>query len=361
MPLTKTKTLMVRGRPAIGVGISPYIISEIGTNHNQSLETARELVRQTAIAGCDCAKFQIYEPNEIVSENVHSSVYGLDEKYGDVSARDIFEYHLKTPKEWFPELLDFCHELGLDCCITIHGEHGLQWARNLSVDLIKLASMDHTNIPFMESLVDSIDVPIIASFGMAVLDDIDEAVAILRNHSAGFALFHCVAIYPPKIDEMHIRNIAFLRERYGLQVGFSDHTSDTVTCIAAVAQGATVFEKHLTLDCAQDGPDHKFALEPKEMTTFVGNIQNTYKALGQDGFNEPSKQELINRKLYLKSIILKRDLPAGHRITRKDIYLARPGTGLQPKYLNEVLSGKLLVRDVYAEQPLLKEDLALTE
>lgn len=348
--------IMVRGRPAIGAGLPPYVISEIGTNHNQSLELARSLVRATAEAGCDCAKFQIYEPDEIVSARVRAADYGLDGIYGDISARQMFERHLKTPKEWFPELRDLCHELGLDCCVTIHGQGGLRWVRNLGVDMIKVASMDHTNLPFLRSLVGAFDVPILASFGMAALSDIDAAVSILRDHRPGFVPFHCVAVYPPNPDEVRLNTIPFLRQRYGIEVGFSDHTVDVVTCTAAVALGAVLFEKHFTLDRRQEGPDHPFALEPEDMAAFVKNIRLASRSIGREGFSEPAERERANRTSYLKSIIVSRDLPAGHSLTRADLYLARPGTGLRPDLLETVL-GRRLVRPVLAETPLFAADL----
>ena len=355
-PSFEQAPIHVRGRAAIGRGLAPYVISEIGTNHDRDLEKARELVRQTAAAGCDCAKFQIYEADEIVSAGVRSGAYGLDAQYGDISAQSMFADFLKTPKEWFPELRDLCHELGMDCCVTIHGEHGLRWAQGVGVDIIKLASMDHTNLPFMRSLVGAVDAPILASFGMAALEDMEAAIAILREHPAGFVPFHCVAVYPPNPDEVHLHNIPFMREHFGMEVGFSDHTVDVVTCVAAVGLGAVLFEKHFTLDRTADGPDHPFALEPADMAAFVTNIKEAHRALGPVGFTEASSRERANRAPYLKSVIVRRALPAGHVLTEADVYLARPGTGLRPDRVSAVV-GRPLLRDVSAEVPLVDGDV----
>src|SRR5436190_8601950 len=128
-----TRTLDVRGRPAIGPALPAYVIAEIGTNHNQSLDTAKAMLDGLARSGCDCAKFQIYEPDEIVSARVRASEYGFDALYGDISAQEMFERHLKTPKAWFPELKTFCHGLGMDCAATIHGPNGLQWALDVGL------------------------------------------------------------------------------------------------------------------------------------------------------------------------------------------------------------------------------------
>ena len=129
----------------------PYLVAEIGTNHNQDFRNARDLVQAVADAGFDCAKFQTYEADEIVSGNVTARDYGLDKYYGNVSAQEMFSRYLKTPKEWFPELRDLCRGLGLDCATTIHGAHGLNWARTMDFDLIKIASMDHNNLPFLKA------------------------------------------------------------------------------------------------------------------------------------------------------------------------------------------------------------------
>jgi len=352
----KNSTIYIRGSAAIGSGCSPYVISEIGTNHNRNLDTARELIRQAAEARYNCVKFQIYEPEEIVSPQVRIGDYGLEPLYGNVSAQEVFEHNLKTPKTWFPQLRNMCHDLDLDCMVTIHGEDGLLWAIEMGVDAVKLASMDHTNLPLMELMVGAIDVPILVSFGMATLAEIDVAIEILRNHPAGIAIFYCVAAYPARPSEVFLGNIPFLRQRYGLEVGFSDHTVDVVTCMAAVGLGASLFEKHLTLDRAQDGPDHHFALEPIDMATYVSNIRNTFAGLHDNQFKEPSDRELNNRSLYLKSIIVRNNLLAGHKLTKDDVYLARPGTGLNPGQLKKVI-GQVLVRNVIADSPLQIEDV----
>jgi sialic acid synthase SpsE len=195
---SKIRELLVRGRPAIGPGHDAYIIAEIGTNHNRSLETAKAMLRAVAEAGCDCAKFQVYEPDEIVSGRVRASDYGLDSLYGDISAQQMFEQYLKTPKEWFPELRDLCHTLGMDFAATIHGLHGLNWAREVGLDIVKIASMDHTNLPFLRSLVNMLHVPILVSLGMAGLKDVDAVVTTLTKHEIGVGLFHCCAVYPPE-------------------------------------------------------------------------------------------------------------------------------------------------------------------
>ncbi len=353
-----SEPLRVGGRPAIGPDEPAYVIAEIGTNHNRSIDTAREMLRGVAAAGCDCAKFQIYEPDEIVSAKVRAAEYGLDRVYGDISARTMFEEHLKTPKQWFPELRDLCRELGLDFAATIHGPDGLAWAQRIGLDVVKIASMDHTNLPFLRSLVNVVQAPILISFGMAREADVAAAVQALEGHRPGVGLFHCSAVYPPKPEEIRLANIGYLRGRFQVPVGFSDHTVDTEAALAARAGGAMFFEKHVTLDHTHPGPDHPFAMEMEPLKKYMSKLKAA--PLGDpsasDAFLDPSERELKNRISYVKSLISRRDLAAGELLKADDIYLARPGTGISPGDLEKAL-GRPLLRPVSAETPLQWADL----
>jgi sialic acid synthase SpsE len=330
-------TINLRGKPRIGYGCSEYLIAEIGTNHNQDFQIARDLVKTVAEVGFDCAKFQIYESDEIVSGNVRASDYGLEQYYGDISAAEMFDKYLKTPKEWFPELRDLCHQCGIDCATTIHGSQGLDWSREMNFDLIKIASMDHNNLPFLRSLVNTIDAPILVSFGMAALADIDAAVATLSRHYPGLGIFHCVSLYPPRPEELRLSNIPFLRHRFPVPVGFSDHSDDVITSLAALTLGSCLFEKHVTLNKKSHGPDHPFALEPNQMRSYVNGLRILANSLNSGQFEVPTSKESANRTSYLKSIIAARDLPVGHKLENGDLTLVRPGTGIPPKEMDAVI------------------------
>ena len=353
-----TSALIVRGRPAIGSGHGSYVIAEIGTNHNGSLETARRMLHELAATGCDCAKFQIYEPDEIVSARVRASDYGFDELYGDISAQEMFERYLKTPKTWFPELRDLCHTLGMDFSATIHGPDGLRWASEVGLDIVKIASMDHTNLPFLRSLVNAVDAPLLVSVGMASLPDVDALMATVASHAKGVGLFHCCAIYPAPLEDIRLPNIPFLMERYRVPVGFSDHTLGAEAALTARASGAVVFEKHVTLDRTQSGPDHSFALEMGPFKDYVAALkQRTPQRTATPAeFLEPPERERQNRVLALKSIVSRRALEAGRVLAADDVYLARPGSGISPADLPQVL-GRVLRRPVAEEMPLQWEDL----
>ena len=366
MTLSENVNIVIRDRPVIGQGLPAYTIAEIGTNHNRDIKIARTLVRQIAASGGRCAKFQIYEPDEIVSAKISARDYGLESLYGELSAQDVFARHLMTPKEWFPELLNLCHDVNLDCAATIHGQNGLEWAQSQELDFIKIASMDHTNLPFLRSLVNNVSTPILISFGMAELADIDAAVDILSAHRPGLAIFHCVAIYPPNSDELRLSNIDYLCRRYDVPVGFSDHTDDISSVVEARKLGALFFEKHVTLDRKQPGPDHPFALEMDDFGRYidlldqvpVGDTSGVANFSQQTEFLPLSQRELQNRGAYLKSLIIRRDLERGHKLEVSDIYLARPGGGLPPNMLDQIV-GCRLSRSVLADDPLCLEDIEL--
>jgi sialic acid synthase SpsE len=350
--------MKIRGRPAIGPELDSYVIAEIGTNHNRSLDTAREMLRALAATGCDCAKFQIYEPDEIVSARVRTADYGFEHLYGDITAQEMFARHLMTPKAWFPELRDLCHALGMDFAATIHGAHGLRWALEIGLDLVKVASMDHTNLPFLRSLVDAVEVPILVSLGMASLADADAVFDVVRTHRGGAGLFHCCSIYPPEPGELRLENIPFLLRRYPLAIGFSDHMTGIDEALAARALGAMMFEKHVTLDRTQPGPDHPFAMEMAPFKDYVDALkQRRAGAPGEPGpFADPSPREIANRPLALKSVISRRALEAGHVVAESDVYLARPGSGIPPGALARVI-GRALIRPIPAETPVQWSDL----
>lgn len=351
------RTLSVRGRPAIGPGLASYVIAEIGTNHNRSLDTAKAMLHALAETGCDCAKFQIYEPDEIVSARVRASEYGFDGIYGDISAQDMFERFLKTPKTWFPELRDLCRDLGMDFSATIHGADGLRWARDTGLDIVKVASMDHNNLPFLRSLVNAVDGPLLLSTGMASLADVDAEVVVTEGHAAGIGLFHCCSIYPAAFEDARLQNVPFLMARHPWPVGFSDHTLGVEAALSARRTGAAVFEKHVTLDKTQSGPDHSFAMEMDEFRDYVTALKaESPGELPAGAFIEPTGAERANRLLALKSVISKRALAAGGVVTPADVYLARPGTGIPPSSL-EVILGRRLRQSVEAEMPLQWDDI----
>jgi sialic acid synthase SpsE len=349
--LLKTKN----GR-LLGTGYPPYLIAEIGTNHNQDFYRAKALVVAAAESGFDCVKFQTYEPDEIVSPVVTAEDYGMVGMYGNILATEIFERHLKTPKAWFPELYELCHQHGVDCATTVHGEGGLEWAKKIGFDMIKIASMDHNNFPFLEKIVNQIDVPVLISFGMAVLEDISLAVKTLSDHAPGLGILHCVSIYPPNPEELRLANIDYFLKHFDVPVGFSDHADDVLTSVAAYALGAVIFEKHITLDRKLKGPDHAFALEPDQMVSYVNGIRALASDLKSKAFINPVLKEQTVTSKYLKSVVAMHDLPSGTILKTGDLTLVRPGTGIAPKFIQSII-GKRLHNSVLRGVPLMWSDI----
>ena len=352
------KSLKIRNKIKISQNSDPYIIAEIGTNHNRNYNIAKKMIYDLSKTNCNCIKFQIYEPFEIVSKNIKSSEYGLDKIYGNISAAKMFQNYLVTPKSWFPKLKNLCHSLSLDFAITIHGENGLKWAKKIQPDLIKIASMDHTNIPFIKKIINKLKVPILASIGMADLKDVKRLKKTLKKHKAGFGIFHCCSVYPSNQKEIRLTNINYLIKKLNLLTGFSDHTIGKNSSGRARELGATFFEKHVTLNKKLKGPDHSFALEIKYFKNFVKYIskQKIKTSKKKLKFKKIGHREIKNRSLYLKSIIVKKNLKIGDRINKKNIYFARPGNGIPPYNFEKVL-GLRVKKIFYAEDVLDKNFL----
>jgi N-acetylneuraminate synthase/N,N'-diacetyllegionaminate synthase len=335
--------------------IKNFVIAEIGTNHNRSKQKAIKMINEIAKTKCDCVKFQIYEPREIVSKKVMARDYGLDKIYGNITAYEMFDKYLVTPKFWFPELKKLCHKKNLFFAVTIHGENGIKWAKKNKPDFIKIASMDHNNFPFIKKLINKLKVPILVSLGMAKIEDIIILVKLLKLHKYGFGLFHCTSLYPPKIDESRLSNISYLIDKFKIPIGFSDHFIGFDAAKNAKLYGATFFEKHVTLNPKDHGPDHKFALPIKKLKKYVQGLKKLkyHKKLKFKSklFKPMSKREFKIRQKYTKSIIIKSNIEINSKIIKSKIYLARPGTGIEPKFYQKIIN-KTSNRNLHPEQVL---------
>jgi sialic acid synthase SpsE len=332
---------------------NPYVITEIGTNHNRDIETAKELIDVTAAAGADAVKYQIYHPEDIVTEGISAEEYGFDEFYPEDTAMEVYEKHLTTPKEWFPELCDYAAEQGLDNIATVHCRDCTSFVAECDMDAFKVASMDLTTLPLLAEIA-SYDKPIILSTGMGSLAEIDDAVATIRKEATDWlALLHCVSQYPADPETMHLRNIPMLQSAFGLPVGLSDHTLSPWTSGFAVAHGASIIEKHITLDSSQQGPDHGFALEPDQLADLVEAVQAAGGSLGSTTRQLP---DVGNREEYRRSVVADEAIVEGATIEEGDVRFARPGSGIEPEYIDRVL-GSTAVRDIDAETPLQWDDI----
>ncbi|KTG30932.1 N-acetylneuraminate synthase family protein [Haloferax profundi] len=326
-------TFEIDGRP-VGTGESTFVIAEAGSNHNGSLETAKELIDVAVEAGADAVKFQTFRASDMYVEDSGEVEYLEDER----SIYEIIE-SMEMPYDWIPELYEYCEANDILFLSTPFDERSADELEEY-VSAWKIASYTMTHHPFLRSLAET-DKPIIMSTGAHEMDEVSESVSVLHDAEVdGLALLQCVAAYPTPLESINVRVVETLREEFGVPSGLSDHTLDPVTApAAAVALGASVVEKHFTLDKSMDGPDHQFALEPDDLDEMVTAIRNTERALGS------GEKGVLNveKELYdvaRRAIHASRDISAGETLTRENVKVLRPGNrekGLAPKFFDEIL------------------------
>lgn len=312
-----------------------FVVAEIGSNHDGSFERALRLMDAAARAGADAVKFQSFLAEHLVRRD--SADFELLKR-------------LELPRDWYPRLKSEASARGMVFFSTATNEVTLGWLQENDVELYKIASPNISHIPLI-ARVASIGKPAIMSTGMADLAGIDEAVsAFVGGGNRRLCLLHCVSQYPAPPEAINLRFIATLRGLYPFPIGFSDHTLDLATSIAAVALGATVIEKHLTLDRAARGPDHHYALEPGEFAAMTRAIRTVNAALGASHKTfTPAERELARNAR--RSLHAARSLRAGSRIAEKDVVVIRPDDGLHPRHLGDVLE-MTLQHDVEEGAPL---------
>ncbi len=311
-----------------------FVIAEAGSNHNGSLETAKELIDVAAEAGADAVKFQTFRADKLYVQDTG------DEEYFD-NDKSIYETMeaMEMPYDWIPELKRYSEESGLTFISTPFDRRSAEELEEF-VPAYKIASYTLSHHPFLKYIA-SKDKPLIVSTGVHDLDEVREAVEILRNEGAtNVVLLHCVASYPTPLESANVRAVRTLHEEFELPVGLSDHTTHPTTSPStAVALGASVVEKHFTLDKSMEGPDHDFALEPDELDRMVSAIRRTEKALGSGEVkvldDERELHEIARRRIHAAT-----DIEKGDTITEDDIEVLRSGQrekGLEPKFHEKII------------------------
>ena len=335
------------GEREIGDHSPCFIVAEIGSNHNMDLGITKELIAVAAEAGVDVVKFQTYHWQDIVHPEIMAADYGYP---SDKLWYRIIEERLAMPREWYPEFFAEARSKGLIPFSTPHCVDCAEFLLELDVAVFKVASMELTNLPLLAAFA-RLGKPIILSVGMGNLAEIGRAIQVIKeNGTEEIILTHCVSLYPPQPQEINLRNIVSLKQVTGLPVGFSDHSPGTATSVAAVALGACLIEKHITLDRQMEGPDHSFALEPDDLKRLVAEIREVEQALGSYE-RKISPAEAVKREVYRRSLIAARFIPAGKRIEKEDIIITRPGTGITPDDLDKVV-GLTTVTEFQPYEPL---------
>ena len=304
-------------------------------NHNGDLNQVKELVRQARQAGADCVKFQTFKAERVVTASAPKAAYQL--KVTDpVESQFAMLRKLELSESDHRVLIDQCQREGILFLSTPYSMEDAEMLHDLGVPSFKIASGQLVELPFLAALA-RFNKPVILSTGMATLDETREAVATLRDHGCNqIVVLQCTTNYPSRIADTNLRAMATLAEATGTAVGYSDHTEGITACLAAVALGACVIEKHFTLDHTLPGPDHRCSSEPAELTALVRGIRDIEISLG-DGVKRPAETELANLTGVRRSIATARDLPAGHVIGEHDLQFLRPATGLPPRDWDRVV------------------------
>ena len=336
-------------RRSIGPGHPVYIVAELSANHHQDLETARSLVRAAASAGADAVKFQTYTPDTLTLD-LRTGPFRIQQGtiWDGAVLHDLYD-KAQMPWEWHQDLASLATDLGLEWFSTPFDATAVQYLEALRVPAYKIASFELVDVPLLQ-LVARTGKPILLSTGMASLEEIDEAVRAIREvGSAPIAVLRTNSAYPAPPREMDLRTLPHLGRRFNVVTGVSDHTLGLAVPVAAVALGAQIVEKHLTLSRSVPGPDAAFSLEPEEFAAMVTAVRVAEQALGGVRFG-PSEHEQASLQ-FRRSLFVVRDVAAGESFTPDNVRSIRPASGMHPRHLPEILESRA-ARDIARGTPL---------
>ena len=342
----------INGR-IIGDGHPAYIIAEMSANHAGSLERALELIHVAKDAGADCVKIQTYTADTMTID-CHNEYFQIEK--GTWEGENLYGLYQKayTPWEWQEQLRDEAAKVGIDFLSTPFDPRSVDFLEDLGVHFYKIASFELVDIPLLE-YVAAKNKPIIMSTGMGTLEEIQEAVdAIYSTGKRQLALMKCSSAYPAKPEEMNLRTMQDLKERFGVPVGLSDHSMGAFSAATAVAMGANLIEKHFCISRAVKNPDSSFSMEPQEFREMVEQVREVEKAMGSVQYGV-SRQEESNA-CFRRSLFVVEDIAAGEVLTPEKIRSIRPAYGLKPKHYQEVL-GRTAKRALRRGTPLSFDDI----
>jgi len=336
------------GKRIIGTGHPVYVIAEVSANHHQDFDQAVKIIRAAKGAGADAVKLQTYTPDTITIAcdrpefRIEGTIWNgrnLHELYGEAY----------TPWEWQPRLKEVANDLGLDLFSTPFDATAVDFLEGMKVPAHKLASFELVDIPLIQKMART-GKPLIMSTGMATIEEIEEAVQAARQAGAEqIALLKCTSAYPAVAEEMNLRTIPELARRFDAPVGLSDHTMGIAAPVAAVALGACIIEKHLTLSRSEPGPDSAFSLEPQEFKEMVEAVRTAEKALGEVHFGVSAKE--ASSRVFRRSLFVVQEIKQGEVFTLENIRSIRPGYGLHTRHLPEIL-GRRAACDIERGTPL---------
>jgi len=326
------------------------IIAEAGVNHNGDIDLAKKLVVEAAAAGADLVKFQTFLANKIVSSTAPKAEY---QKRTTDSGESQFEMiqKLELSRESHEVLIEECRRQGIGFFSTAFDSESFDMLLDLGcVNLIKIPSGEITNLPLLRYMT-RFGKPVLLSTGMANLGEVESAIQVIEASGTPrqlITILHCTTEYPTPMEDVNLRAMVGMKQAFGVAVGYSDHTPGIEVAIAATALGATVIEKHFTLDRNLPGPDHKASLVPHELKAMVNAIRNIEVALG-DGIKRASRIELKNKPIARKSIVARREINAGELFSEDNLAAKRPGTGISPMFWDEII-GKIARRNFAVDE-----------
>jgi len=346
-------TLDIAGR-LVGTGYPCYVIAEAGVNHNGRLSLAKKLVDVAAEAGADAVKFQTFQADRVATSIAPKAAYQHETTDPNESQLDMLR-KLELSENDHRELIKYCQRRNIQFLSTPYDEQAVDLLAKLRVPAFKVGSGEIVNHPLLRAIAAK-NRPIILSTGTTYLSEVDEAVRVIQEASATpLALLHCVSRYPANPATMNIRAIETMARAFRIPVGLSDHTLGNEVSFAAVALGASIIEKHFTLDRDLVGPDHRASLEPDELSDLVAGIRKIESAMG-NGIKRPHPSEAEGRKLGYRGLVALRPLETGHVVEQNDLRALRTGHGISVRDIGWVV-GRRLARPVQVGQAICSEDL----
>jgi N,N'-diacetyllegionaminate synthase len=320
------------------------VIAEAGVNHNGSLETAKQLVDVASEAGADMVKFQTFSADRLVTISANKAEYQNQTTDASESQHAMIQ-KLELSREMHEDIIAYCKQSNIEFFSTGFDTQSIDMLVDLGLEQFKIPSGEITNLPYLRH-IGKFGKPVILSTGMAILGEIEAALDVLETSGTqrkNITVLHCNTEYPTPMEDVNLKAMLAIRDAFGVKIGYSDHTLGTEVSVAAVAMGATVVEKHFTLDRTLPGPDHKASLEPEELKAMVQAIRNIEKAMG-DGIKRPSTSEEKNKLIARKSLVAATAIRTGECLTNVNLAVKRPGTGISPMCWDDVL-GRTATRD----------------
>ena len=328
-----------------------FIIAEAGVNHNGSIELAKQLIDVASDAGADAVKFQTFKAEHLVSKNAQKAAYQKKATDSEESQFDMLK-KLELDLDTHIKLIDYCKSKNIIFLSTPFDHDSISLLDSLGLDIFKIPSGEITNLPYLRE-IGRLSKKVILSTGMADIGEIEDALDVLVEAgtlNSDITVLHANTMYPTPMEDVNLRAMVTIGNTFDVPYGYSDHTLGIEVDIAAVAMGASIIEKHFTLDKTMEGPDHKASLEPNELKDMVKAIRNIELALGSS-VKKPSKSEKPNIDIARKSIVVKYDIKKGDTLTEKNLTTKRPGTGISPMRWDEVV-GNIVSQD-YKEDDLI--------